>query len=74
MMPDMWVLHSCETCGAIPIRWTADMSEGDPIVDAKGEKWRTWEYDGAAHFRCADHPYVGKLTYQDGHVDGGYNV
>jgi len=50
------------------------MSEGDPIVDAKGEKWRTWEYDGAAHFRCADHPYVGKLTYQDGHVDGGYNV
>lgn len=65
-----WAANECEICGGVPVEWIADIKEIDPFVDEGGQKWRCWDRE-AVHWRCADHPYMGKRTYQDGHVARG---
>lgn len=51
-----------------------DVRETEPVADEKGQRWRTWERDGAPHRFCAVHKEPARETMRDGtarrHVNG----
>jgi len=67
--------RKCDLCDAPAWQASRDLVEADPIPDEKGALWVAWGYESdKVHFRCRDHKRAPKMTYQNGHVWGGFDV
>ena len=55
---------TCEVCGVLAVMGVCDLREMPPVVDASGQRWRTWAKI-ENHWLCLQHRREARKHYRD---------